>query len=143
MSKLKIYLLPLLFIILSGKNQNPQSIPLFYFDHKEPKNTHIIEGRIKMEKYYGPPGYGETPEIDQKRTAIILVLKSKICVVKDPKLNYIDITTRDTIADEIHLAPSSDMEFTEGGIVKVQGSFYSAYSGYHKRKLLMSVSKKH
>ena len=143
MSKLTIYIFPLLFIILSGKNQNPQSIPLFYFDHKEPKNTHIIEGRIKIEKYYGPPGYGETPEIDQKRTAIILVLKSKICVLKDPKLNYIDITTRDTIADEIHLGPSSDMKFSEGENVKVQGSFYSGYTGYHQRELLMSVSKKY
>ena len=37
-----------------------------------------------MEKYYGPPGYGETPEIDQKRTAIILVLKSKIWLNRDP-----------------------------------------------------------
>ena len=146
MSKLKVYILPLLFIILSGKNQNSKniSIPLFYYDHKEYTHTHIIEGRIKKEKYYGPPNYGETPEIDQKRTAIILVLKSKICVLKDPKLNYIDPTKYDTVADEIHLAPSaSGMKFSEGENVKVQGSFYSGYTGYHQRDLLMLVSKKY
>ena len=95
-----------------------------------------------MEKYYGPPNYGETPEIDQKRTAIILVLKNKICVVRDPKLNYTGKSFDDTIEDEIHLS-APGIKFSEGENVKVQGSLYSAYSGYHQRKLLMSVSKKH
>ena len=79
------------------------------------------------------------------KTVVITITVSgrPFCVVRDPMLNYTETGFDDTIADETHLAPSSDMKFTEGGIVKVQGSFYSAYSCYHKRKLLMSVSKKH
>jgi hypothetical protein len=37
-----------------------------------------LSGHLDRETYLGPPGYGETPEIDKKEVAYILVLDNRI-----------------------------------------------------------------
>ena len=97
----------------------------------------IIQGYIKAEKHFGPPGYGQTPDQDKLEQSYILILDNEIMVVEpsseSPSLN------RTTCAMEVHLSPRNGIHLEEGQHIKVKGQFFSAHTGHHRRELLMDV----
>ena len=100
-----------------------------------------ISGNVEKIKVYGPPGYGETPEVDTKETAIILKLQKPINVIcTDPKeeINF------DTNASEIQLIAFDFEDQINTAIekhqrVQLKGKFFSAHTAHHVRKLLMEI----
>ena len=104
-------------------------------------NIHKISGDVEKIKVYGPPGYGETPEIDTKELAIILKLKKPISVICTDPEEEIDF---DTNASEIQLV-AFDFEDQINIAIKnhrqvmVKGEFFSAHTAHHVRKLLINV----
>ncbi|MDR2868234.1 MAG: DUF4431 domain-containing protein [Bacteroidales bacterium] len=43
--------------------------------------VYTIEGILSLEKFYGPPNYGETPEIDKEEMCYIITLRDPICIL--------------------------------------------------------------
>ena len=43
----------------------------------------IIKGTIKTETIYGPPGYGKSPELDEKKKTNLLLLEYPILIITD------------------------------------------------------------
>ena len=52
--------------------------------HYEPAQSQLT-GRIEAETDYGPPGFGRTPDEDERLLAIVLALESPITIAADPE----------------------------------------------------------
>lgn len=50
--------------------------------HYEPSLV-VLAGRVVMERVYGPPNFGETPNVDARYEIPVLHLDSSVCVVPD------------------------------------------------------------
>jgi len=119
----------------SKKSREGEPTQIFYYDSKNA----IISGVIKIEEYFGPPGYGEDPASNAVEKAYILLLNEAIEVkVNDPG----DWINRDIRTEEIHLAPLHGILLKNGDQVRVQEQFYSSHTGHHRRPLLMAVKSK-
>ncbi len=97
-----------------------------------------IRGTIKLEPFYGPPNYGETPESDRQEMALILKLDAPICISSKP-------ATPCKASEETHeiqlIWPKALGAWPhEGDCVQVKGRLFRAYSGYHRRPLLLSIT---
>jgi hypothetical protein len=95
-----------------------------------------ISGLVYGQKYFGPPGYGETPKVDEKHTALILKLD-------DPLRVYRAASEAEKagilVVKEIQLAgkiPDGDLI---GQHVVATGELYGWFSGYHKRPILIAA----
>jgi hypothetical protein len=105
-----------------------------------------ISGTIKLETFFGPPGYGENPQTDSKHDYFILHLDNPINVISESEeieegdYNY----TRNNIS-KIQLTPAfgSDITFTkyENKFVRLTGTFFGAFSGHHNTEVIMQVNK--
>ena len=136
---MKNILIPFTLLLLPGYSQvlNYNKANTIYTFN----NINQVSGNIEKIKVYGPPGYGETPEIDTKEIAIILKLKKPISVICTDPEEEIDF---DTIASEIHLVAFDFEEEINIAIknhqqIMIKGKFFSAHTAHHRRKLLMDV----
>lgn len=126
-------------VVLLQTEDRPESAEEQFKTYTFESKGAVIKGRIKIETHYGPPGYGETPEIDRVEKAIILVLSNPIRVIVSGEEHDFN---RDTTASEIQLLPSRGLPFEDNEDVSVKGQFFSSHTGRHRRELLMSVAKK-
>ena len=103
-------------------------------------DTHELKGKIETVLHYGPPGYGEDPQNDQKITAYILKLEEPINAVAlmGDEVNFSTQTTEIQLLAFDYL---SQLEETvkKRKVVRLRGEFFSAHTGYHIRDVLMDV----
>lgn len=106
-----------------------------------------LEGTLKIESYFGPPGFGDNPNTDEHEDCFILCLDNSINVLQDP-------TGTDTDDDDetylnnykIELAAMSDTVFEDLHQLKYQqvrvtGFFFGKYSPHHHTDVLLSTIK--
>jgi hypothetical protein len=98
-----------------------------------------LSGKVIERHEFGPPYYGEHPEIDDKLVIQILQLPSPISVRADPSD---DLNTEETGLREIQLAFPSGLhhDHLSGKCVAARGTLYHATSGYHFTNVLLWVS---
>lgn len=101
-------------------------------------SSYVLTGTLKLESYYGPPGYGADPDFDDEFQSWVLYLDKPISVYEfDPKesINYTveDVNVVQINKRKVHLKPF------EGQKVKLKGIFYSPHTGYHQEPLLMDL----
>lgn len=105
----------------------------------------VIEGTLITRMYYGPPGFGEDPKNDKKLYPYILKLDSPIQVIA--KEGDLDVNDSDhTDVREVQVVPmnSNDTKKVKGFLnkrIKIQGTFFSAFTGYHHTDVLIQVDK--
>lgn len=102
--------------------------------------THELKGKIETVLQYGPPGYGEDPQNDQRLTAYILKLDSPINAVA---LNgdEISFSTQTTEVQLVAFDYLSQLKraASRGTTLTLRGELFSAHTGYHIRDVLMNV----
>jgi hypothetical protein len=83
----------------------------------------LIYGIITIENFYGPPGFGETPESDQKIKNFVLILENeplgdnfKMQIINNKTINF---------------------EKYIGKKVLVKGKLFSAHTAYHNTPILI------
>jgi hypothetical protein len=91
------------------------------FNHDKTYST--VYGKLTTETFYGPPGYGEDPENDEKVNQYILYLE------EDPlgKMAKMQLVY---LGDE-------DLSKFKNNQVKVKGTFFSSHTGYHNTPILI------
>ncbi|MDR2964112.1 MAG: DUF4431 domain-containing protein [Bacteroidales bacterium] len=104
----------------------------------------VISGKIKIETFFGPPGYGENPQTDAREDAYMLYLDSPINVishVKEREEGDVDVTTYNI--EKFQLASTSNVKFSpyKNKTVRVSGIFFGAISGHHHTPVLLDVQK--
>lgn len=103
-----------------------------------------VTGTIYEKPYYGPPGWGENPEEDEKLTALILRL--------DTPISFIGVSDDDFIPrgdvveniEEMHMAVNPDVptEHLVNKRVKIKGNTFGSHTGYHQTKVLLDIKGK-
>lgn len=98
-----------------------------------------LRGTVVTREHYGPPNFGETPDIDKKESVPILVLKEPVSVRGNPR-SVTDQETERNIT-EIHLVFGSRYSSAalSGREVAVIGTLFHAVTGHHATKVLMNV----
>jgi hypothetical protein len=99
--------------------------------------TVSLRGRAGIERFYGPPNYGETPEQDRQETATMLDLEEDICVLPEDGSSC---GARDT-QDSIQMVISTGIEenVRAGECIVADGPLFRAFTGHHRRPILMQV----
>jgi hypothetical protein len=91
-----------------------------------------IYGNIKLQEFYGPPNFGETPELDTIEAYYILALYEPITFVKDGEtvtVEEIQLLFPHGIKKEI----DTNWEYI------IDGKLYFAETGHHHTPVLLFV----
>ena len=103
----------------------------------EPEEVELY-GVLTQKMFYGPPGYGENPEVDMKENIYILQLNEAITVEAEEgdKFNQ----TRSGVK-EIQILNNTNSELTGflNKKVKVKGMLFSAHTGHHFREIIIDL----
>lgn len=106
----------------------------------EPETVRL-EGTLAIEPRYGPPNYGETPDIDQKVQVPIVKLAHPIDVCSEPtaQLNTESFTGISEIQLVVEPADATTYASLVGQRIAVVGSLSEALTGHHYTKVVLSV----
>jgi len=101
-----------------------------------------LSGTLAARAGYGPPNYGETPDVDEKLTIYSIVLTRPVDVCGDSS----DSMNRESFQGlrEIQLNfwdSKADPRPLVGRKVLAKGSLYAGYSGYHFTPVLLRLTK--
>ena len=93
-----------------------------------------INGNILLKKFYGPPNYGESPEIDIIENYYVLILNETI--------TFSDGSETETV-DEIQLILNNNINknFDESLNYVIKGQAFFAITGHHHTPIVISVEK--
>jgi hypothetical protein len=91
------------------------------FNHDKTYST--VYGKLTTETFYGPPGYGEDPENDEKVNQYILYLE------EDPLGKMAKM--------QLVYSGNEDLSTFKNKQVKVTGTFFSSHTGYHNTAILI------
>lgn len=96
-----------------------------------------LSGKVKLQTFFGPPGYGEKPDSDSRETQAILLLEKPICVEANPK----DYEEAEQNQREVTLVPlgKENLKDYEGNQIMVQGTLYHAFNGHHHTPVLIEI----
>lgn len=96
-----------------------------------------LVGTVAVETFYGPPGYGESPETDSKERQAILHLAKPLCTLASGD----DPAEQDQV--KVTLAPMGKLNLRQfvGKMVTVRGSLFHAVTGHHHTKVLVRLTK--
>ena len=97
----------------------------------------ILTGKVKLQTFYGPPGYGENPDTDSRERQAILVLSEPICVEANPN-NYEEAEHNQS---EVTLVPHNNENLKDyvGKEIKVKGTLYHAHTAHHHTRVLINI----
>lgn len=94
-----------------------------------------LTGTLRIETFYGPPNFGESPKTDAKERQAILHLAKPLCTIAsnaaDAEQNQLTVT----------VAPMDKLSLSQfvGKTVKVRGSLFHADNGHHHTPVLIEV----
>lgn len=106
--------------------------------HFEPEES-TITGTLSTQEFFGPPGYGETPETDTRETAYILTLDETINVLskeKNSSFNYSRYGVK-----KVQVTTELNLDKLVNKKVKLTGTFFGAHTGHHHTDVLLWVEK--
>jgi len=102
-----------------------------------------LRGTLSRERFFGPPGYGETPEIDMIENPWILTLSKPINIHPSKQrfeagnfaASKFNITRIQLHSDKALI----DLSSFEGQVVNVSGELWEAETGHHFTPVLLTV----
>ncbi len=113
----------------------------YYFE----PDTSVLTGKLKVELYYGPPGFGESPETDEKEYCYIFYPVRPINVIQRSKGADVSGGFDETVKNitRFQLAPHMPVNLHQfvNKNIKIKGSFYGAQNGHHHTDVLLFVTK--
>ena len=94
-----------------------------------------LSGIVTQQTFFGPPNFGETPEIDRRETQAVLMLAAPICV----KANSEEDAERNQL--QVTLVPRIKISLNafDGKHVTVTGKLFHAHTGHHHTPLLLEM----
>lgn len=102
-------------------------------NYEQPGTT--LAGTVTVETFYGPPGFGESPETDAKERQAILHLVKPLCTLASGE----DPAEQDQVS--VTLVPMDDLKLRDfvGKTVRVRGSLFHAITGHHHTAVLIAI----
>jgi len=97
-----------------------------------------LQGRLTIEQKYGPPGYGENPDTDQRVQILVLLLSAPIDVQGDHQSDLNQETVRGVQRVQLVLEATSYRRLV-GKNITVKGTFFRAITGHQYTDVVMNV----
>jgi len=126
-----------LIILVIGGREEAASMRFVVPEAPAMSTAVTLRGNVTFERFYGPPNFGETPEQDRKEEATILNLDREICVSAgtgscdaQDMLNSIQLVIPTSIGGSARA----------GECVVADGPLFRAFTGHHRRLILMRVT---
>jgi len=109
-----------------------------YYSYEPAIST--ISGMVRLEKFYGRPGFGETPKIDEPEDSWILYPEKPINMNQS---SDIESNNGKIGVTKIHLTETKrfDLASYSGKVLRVSGTLWGAITGHHHASVLMTVQK--
>jgi len=94
-----------------------------------------LVGTVTVETFYGPPGYGESPETDSKEPQLILHLAKPLCTLASDE----DPAEQDQV--KVTMVPMGNLSLRAfvNKTVAVRGSLFHAFTGHHHTAVLIEI----
>jgi hypothetical protein len=94
-----------------------------------------LRGVIHSKEFYGPPGYGESPDVDAREKQAMLVLDQPLCVAASADQDAA------LAQHEVTLVPALGESLTSyaGAHVLVTGTLFHAHTGHHHTEVLVQL----
>ena len=102
-----------------------------------------ISGTLKVETYFGPPGYGENPQTDSREDSYILILDNSINVISnddDIEEGEYNVTKFNISKVQLAADPKFNLRDYKNRVVRVSGRFFGAHTGHHHTQVLLFVT---
>lgn len=101
-------------------------------------NEVVLKGKIVKKYAYGPPGYGESPDIDEKIVYYVLLLNQTINVKGDENTPNSD-TFKDVREIQLVYFDIDKLKALNNKLVSIKGTLFQAFSGHHYTDVLMNI----
>ena len=104
-----------------------------------------LSGVVKIERHYGPPGFGTSPATDRQVSVPVLVLDAPVTVVGNPpnprdRLQIDGDTFRNVVRMQlVFTTPGTKIGGLEGEHATFTGTLFQKVSGENYTDVLMSV----
>lgn len=102
-----------------------------------------IKGKLTLNSFYGPPSFGESPEIDMLEKVWILNLEKAINVYqKIQESEEVNFNVTQYNIDRVQLATFKhkiELKDFENKSISIVGTFWGAHTGHHFTPVLMDV----
>ena len=98
---------------------------------------------MKVETYFGPPGYGENPQTDSREDSYILILDNSINVISnddDIEEGEYNVTKFNISKVQLAADPKFNLRDYKNRVVRVSGRFFGAHTGHHHTQVLLFVT---
>jgi len=109
----------------------------YYFE----PNISAIIGTLKVEMFYGPPNFGDSPKTDSKEYSYIIHLDTAINVIQTSDSTDFNVTTIGVTKVQLVLLDNLSLYPYLNKRIKVSGQFFGMQTGHHHTDVLMTVSK--
>jgi hypothetical protein len=123
-------------LIISNNLFSQDAYHAYWFTIPPDKNCVNIDiyGTLLLKQFYGPPNYGETPEIDKIESYYVLQLYEPITFEKDFETETVE---------EIQLIfkDNVEKEFEIGWGYIIEGNAFFAETGHHHTPIIIIVNK--
>lgn len=127
-----------------ARKEDTQTATTNQQDYYYESTVSIISGTIKIETFFGPPGYGENPQTDSREDSYILNLDNSINVIsKSKEIEEGDFNSTKYNVSKIQLTSTSGVKLTnyKNKFVRLAGTFFGSHTGHHHTDVLMDVKK--
>lgn len=127
--------------VVVGMGQSRAQQPVL---HYEPAVVQLT-GTVKLERHYGPPGFGSSPRSDKVQMVSVLVLSAPVNVAGNPPdprsrvltdgTSYQNVSRMQLVFD----TPGTSMRGMDGEPVTVTGTLFEKVSGENYTDVLVNV----
>jgi len=100
----------------------------------------LISGTLTVERFYGPPGFGEDTLHDSREDSYVLLLEAPIDVKPEAQASD-DFNVPKEGVFKIQLTSAQGISFREykDKEVELRGTLFGAHTGHHHTDVLMEV----
>lgn len=98
----------------------------------------VLEGKLIIKTYFGPPNFGEDPKTDSRERSWILSLDKPIKVRAKDETDPVTGPSVDNVR-ELQLVLHKPRRKMIGKKVRVKGTLFHAHTGHHHTDVLMDV----
>lgn len=124
----------------SGKTLNAPCQQVYYYE----PSVSSISGRLTLETFPGPPGYGASPQTDSRETVYILTPEKPVNVLRrSGEAVEGDFNIPKYKVSKIHVTPVTGLKLSafRNKNVRVTGTLYGAHTGHHHAEVVLEATR--
>ncbi len=140
-------------LLFSCNNNTPTNVELNILTSYCFEKEYIITGKLSAQDFYGPPNFGDTPEIDKLEHCYLITIDANINIMTSDTINSYNLENKyaqscfqiigyDTMVNG-HLVSYEHQYFKNipiGTVISLKGYFDSATTGHHHTEVLFIVN---